>query len=213
MNTAYYNDIDLKNTAEFSKIKTDTFWSKDVDIFEQLILRYTKQDDLILFCSNGKNPYPADLTIKLKRNHHEIPDFSDVSFSLAEKNIKQRLNLAGVKKYGLIIANIDISENVRCFDLKFIDNIAKTAKYLGVGRFLALIASDVYFDSECHLYSYKYAEMLQDVGLKLKSPICVESQKEPDTSQLWQHRALESGFNVISHKNIFVFQNLNCDRK
>lgn len=60
MKTVEYNDIDLEKFQEYKHIQTGTVWNSDVNVYSQILDRYTRQNDIVLNLfglqsTNGEN--------------------------------------------------------------------------------------------------------------------------------------------------------------
>ena len=184
--TIGYNDIDLFDSQKYQKVCTNTFWDKNTDVVSQLLTRYTKSGDTVLnlgfdFC---------------------IPDNIDRKVITGDNSEQKTIHF--------IITQTDhsISED---FDCKFAEHIKKVVNCLKQNRFLALFSGDRYFDGELHLYGFKYADILIQCGLKLKTIIVNEFNNLNENGRaykLWKYRALTSGFNIINHRYIFIFEKI-----
>ena len=188
--TTEYNEIDLENFRQYSNVKIDTFWDSTVNVLEQLYVRYTKNSDTILEI-NVKN----NSNISVPKRKIISADYNNIesSLSILEPNNKLQLIIAQPE-----FLNTD-------FDYKLVDNLKKVFNYLENNRFFILIAGDLYFHNELHLYGFQYANCLIQHGLQLKSVITLENYK-PKIIDLWRYRALLGGFNIIKHQYIFVFR-------
>ena len=180
--TTDYNEIDLEKFQEYKDICTNTFWGKEVDVSSQLLTRYTKSGDTVLNLGFDLNsPFDNRKIITIDAFKQEMVQF--------------------------IVAQPDHCSSAD-FDYKFLEKIKTVSDFLEQNRFLALVSGDWYFNSEIHLYGFKYADSLVQQGLKLKTVIVNEIGKNNSgvSYNLWKYRALNGGFNIINHRYIFIFQ-------
>ncbi|MFA5498465.1 MAG: DNA methyltransferase [Candidatus Cloacimonadia bacterium] len=77
------------------------------------------------------------------------------------------------------------------------------------GRYLALIMGDKYYKSEWIPLGFKCMEVVQNVGLKLKSIIVKDIQGnrgKRGQDNIWRYRALKSDYYIFKHEYIFLFK-------
>ena len=214
MKTTAYNEIDLENWKNYPEIRTDSCWEDKVNAYEQIYKRYTKINDLVLdiFCSSKSAKEEAQ---KLDRLYFEIENY-EYDKSLCDV-INNRLEELGQKNIQLLLLTPDLND-VRANNEENFFNTFKQFAKLGIqkleqGRFVVLIIGNTYSNSTLHLEAYEYAQFLINQGLRLKAHIVKEVWKwstlESSTAKaLWHCRALKSGFNVATFKNIFIFKKL-----
>ena len=214
MNTTGYNEIDLKNWKNYPEIKTNSFWEYEVNTYEQIYKRYTKRNDLVLniFCNSESAKEEAK---KLDRKYLEIEDY-EYDNSLRDV-VNNKLKELEQKNIQLLLLTPDVTD-IRASKTEEFFNTFKQFAKLGIdsleqGRFVVLIIGNTYSNSTLHLEAFEYAQFLTSHGLRLKAHIVKEVWKwstlESSTAKaLWHCRALKSGFNVATFKNIFIFKKL-----
>ena len=188
--TNRYNEINLEKWEEYKSVCTDTFWNKNIDIFSQLLTRYTKTNDTVLVFGENFN-FQNDTSRKI------------INFDNNKKSITQK------KKVQFIIACPNNKPLEAVFDSNIIDILKLASKFLEKKRFLAFICNDAYFNNKLHLYGFEYASRLIQMGLTLKTVIIKETNNldlKGLSFNLWRYRSLEKGFNVINHEYIFIFE-------
>lgn len=86
---------------------------------------------------------------------------------------------------------------------------ARCVAVLQPGRHLALVIGDKYEGGEWVPLGFLAMQVLQNLGLTLKSIIVKDFEKtagKRGQEELWRYRALAGGFYVFKHEYIFLFQ-------
>lgn len=102
------------------------------------------------------------------------------------------------------ITDIDIFIN------ELIKAIGCSLKYLKTGGYFAIIAGDIYKNSEVVPLAFKIMEAIKDnLNVKMKGIIIknIEGNRgKLKTQDIWRYRALKSDYYLFKHEYIFVFK-------
>lgn len=102
------------------------------------------------------------------------------------------------------ITDIDIFIN------ELIKAIGCSLKYLKTGGYFAIIAGDIYKNSEVVPLAFKIMEAIKDnLNAKMKGIIIknIEGNRgKLKTQDIWRYRALKSDYYLFKHEYIFVFK-------
>ncbi len=248
-----YNDLDMQNWKELD-INTDSLWmiserdksGKHKNVYHgnfipqipnQLIRRYTKENDIVLepFMGSGTTLFECE---KLNRKYIGFdinPEMLDyVNSSMNDSNYKDDFYI----NYCNSLDKLQIDENIANANNKFnsknvqfvlmhppymdivkftenkddlsqIDNINEfvkkfkiicqnTLKYLGKGRYFAIVIGDVYKNSEVIPLGFYCMDMIKrNFKVKLKGTIVknIEGNRgKLGVGGIWRYRALKSDY-------------------
>lgn len=108
----------------------------------------------------------------------------------------------------------DLSQisDISIFIPKFVEAISNGFRYLGKGKYFALVAGDVYKNSEVVPLAFKMMEAVQQhFDVKLKGIVVknIEGNKGKLGKQdIWRSRAMRSDYFLFKHEYIFVFKKM-----
>ncbi|MBR6648102.1 MAG: DNA adenine methylase [Bacteroidaceae bacterium] len=100
--------------------------------------------------------------------------------------------------------------NIDCFIKELIKAIGCSMKYLKTGSYFAVVAGDIYKNSEVVPLAFKIMEAIKDnFDVKMKGIIVknIEGNRgKLKTLDIWKYRALRSDYYLFKHEYIFVFK-------
>jgi len=191
-NNMKYNDINMKQWRTYDNIITNSVWNKEVDYIEQICKRYSQSNDLVLdvftHSDNSKNIIEG-----LNRKYITISKETEI------KHVQD-------KKVQLIIINADDDRIFNNYfqSEEFLSLSKDCIKSLEQDRFLIFITSDYVTGDKYYLSGFECAGTLSQLGLNLRTMAIQETKLK--AHPVWRYRALQKGFNLITHKYIFIFQ-------
>ncbi|MBQ8449318.1 MAG: DNA adenine methylase [Bacteroidaceae bacterium] len=100
--------------------------------------------------------------------------------------------------------------DINIFIKELIKAIGCSLKYLKAGGYFAIIAGDIYKNSEVVPLAFKIMEAIKDnLNVKMKGIIIknIEGNRgKLKTQDIWRYRALKSDYYLFKHEYIFVFK-------
>ena len=173
-------------------------------------------------CDYVKQQMTDCKAIKFAINNIDVTDSTKMSYTIDEwmiKNDKKGVDFMIAHPPYLDIVKFtddsrDLSNisNIDCFLNKLTSAIANGFKYLKTNCYFAIIAGDIYRNSEVIPLAFRIMDSVkQNFNVKTKGIIVknIEGNRgKLKTQDIWKYRALKSDYFLFKHEYIFVFKKL-----